>query len=204
MRSGLIVAFAVLAGCHSRGPDEKVGARRCAPPTLGDSLESTASADALLGEYRLHLAATGGPDSGRSVDGTLRLWPLPDSLAHEVMVLGVPDSSASQPLGGSADLDREALGVVRTGDLGGSDPTAPGVLVIEHHPRRPDARPQILLRMGADANRRGRVRYDGGFFALTVRGMAAEGFTGTWASGSGPAAAAATGYFCAERIVQES
>jgi len=203
-RLASVVTLAFLAGCHTRGPDEKVGTRRCTAPTAGDSLAPTATATGLPGEYLLHLAATSGPGSGRSVYGTLRLWPLPDSLAHEVMVLGMRDTTADQPLGGSADLDRAALGVVRTGDLGGSDPIAPGVLVIEHHARQPEARPQIMLRMGADANRRGRVRYDGGYFALTVRGMGADGFTGTWASGAGPAAAAAAGYFCAERVVQES
>jgi hypothetical protein len=199
-----VVALAVVAGCHSHGPDQQVGTRPCAAPAAGDSLESSATAVGLPGEYRLHLAATTGPNSGRSIDGDLRLWPVPDSLAHEVMVLGVRDSMANQPVGGSAELDRAALGIVRTGDLGGSDPTAPGVLVIEHRARGPGARPQIVLRMGADANRRGRVRYDGGYFALTLRGMGADGFSGTWASGAGPTAASATGYFCAGRVVQES
>jgi hypothetical protein len=203
-RFPLVAALAFFAGCHSRAPDEKVGTRLCAPPAARDSLESSATAAGLPGEYRLRLTATTGPGSGRSIEGALRLWPLPDSLAHEVMVLGVRDSTTTESLGGSADVDRTALGVVRTGDLGGSDPTAPGVVVIEHRARGPVGRPQIVLRMGADANRRGRVRYDGGYFALTLRSKGADGFTGTWVSGAGPISASAAGYFCAERVVQES
>ena len=40
-----------------------------------------------------------------------------------------------------------------------------------------------MLRLGADANRRGVVRFDGGYFALTVREMRAGRFAGTWSSG---------------------
>jgi len=202
-RLGALAGMIVLPACHARGAGDQVGAVPCTAPAVGDSLSPSATAAVLAGEYRLHLAATSGPDSGRSVEGTLRLWPLPDSLAH-VTVLGARDTTANQPLGGSAELDRDALGVTSTGSLGGSDPTAPGVLVVEHHPPRAEARPEIVLRMGSEANRRGRVRYDGGYFALTVRTLGDQGFTGTWASGAGPTSAAARGHFCAERVEQES
>jgi hypothetical protein len=202
-RLGALAGIILLPACHARRAAEQAGAVPCTAPAPADSLSPSATAAVLAGEYRLHLAATSGSDSGRSVEGMLRLWPLPDSLAH-VTVLGARDTTADQPLGGSAELDREALGVLSTGDLGGSDPTAPGVLVIEHHPPRRDARPQIVLRMGSEANRRGRVRYDGGYFALMVRTLGDHGFTGTWASGAGPTSAGARGHFCAERVEQES
>jgi hypothetical protein len=202
IRLGALAGIIVLPACHARGAADQVGAVPCSAPAPADSLSPSVTAAALAGEYRLHLAATSGADSGRSSEGSLRLWPLPDSLAH-VTVLGVRDPSADQPLGGSAELDREALGVTSTGDLGGSDPAAPGVLVVEHHPPRPEARPEIVLRMGSEANRRGRVRYDGGYFALMVRTLGDHGFTGTWASGAGPTSASAKGHFCAERVAQE-
>ena len=56
-----------------------------------------------------------------------------------------------------------------------------------------------MLRLGSDANRLGVVRYDGGYFALTVRSLGPGGFAGTWASGGSKAGVGAEGYFCAER-----
>ena len=115
------------------------------------------------------------------------------------MVLGVRDTTTSHPLAGTSDLDPTALGGVRTGDLTTDDPEAPGVLVIERHPAHEDAAAEIMLRLGSDANRLGVVRYDGGYFALTVRSLGPGGFAGTWASGGSKAGVGAEGYFCAER-----
>jgi hypothetical protein len=69
--------------------------------------------------------------------------------------------------------------------------------VIERHPGAADVPTRVMLRLGALANRRGAARFDGGYFALTVRRMDAEGLAGTWATGT--AREAASGYFCAER-----
>src|SRR6476646_2546020 len=188
---------ALMVGCHSAKPESQPAADPCRPPT--GSLPRTATAEGLAGEYRVHLAATSGASAGRSVESGLRLSPLADSLARAVVVLGVRDTTTSHPLAGTSDLDPTALGGVRTGDLTTDDPEAPGVLVIERHPAHEDAGAEIMLRLGSDANRLGVVRYDGGYFALTVRSLGPGGFAGTWASGGSKAGVGAEGYFCAER-----
>jgi hypothetical protein len=192
-------AALVLAGalaCHPSHPEAQPAVNPCRPTAT--TLPRSATATGLAGAYRLHLTATAGASAGRSVDGALRLRPPDDSMRREVVVLGVRDTTSSFPLSGTADLDPSALGAVRTGSLAAEDPAAPGVLVIERRPARPEAATEIMLRLGAEANRRGVVRYDGGYFALTVRSITAEGFTGTWSSGA--ASSSAEGYFCAERL----
>jgi hypothetical protein len=188
---------AVLAGlaCHPARPGAQPAADPCRPPS--GSLPSTATAEGLAGDYHLHATATTGATAGRWAEAALRLRPLADT-ARAVVVLGIRDTSSSFPLFGATDLDPAALGATRTGSLAAEDADAPGVLVIERHPPRPGASAEILLRLGADANRRGVVRYDGGYFALTVRTIGPGGFAGTWASGG--AGHSAEGYFCAERL----
>ena len=168
----------------------------CQPSS--SSLPRTASASGLAGEYRVHLAATTGPQAGQAVDGALRLRPVTDSAARAIVVLGVRDTTSRAPLSGTTDLNPAAVGATRTGSLTADNADAPGVLVIERRPARPDAGTEIMLRLGADANRRGVARYDGGYFALNVGAIEPNGFTGTWSSGSG--VASARGYFCAERV----
>ena len=195
-------ATVVLAGalaCHPAHPEAQPAVNPCRPTT--GSLPRTAAAASLAGDYRLQLTATSGASAGRSVDGALRLQPMDDSMPREVVVLGVRDTSSSFPLSGTTDLDPAALGAVRTGSLTAEDAEAPGVLVIERRPAHPDAAIEIMLRLGADANRRGVLRYDGGYFALTVRSITPDGFAGSWSSGG--AGSSAEGYFCAERLASK-
>lgn len=195
-------AVLLLAGalaCHPAHPEAQPAVNPCRPTT--GTLPRSATATGLAGDYRLHLTATSGANADRSVDGALRLRPMDDSMPREVVVLGVRDTTSSFPLSGTTDLDPAALGAVRTGSLAAEDPQAPGVLVIERHPPRQDAATEIMLRLGADANRRGVVRYDGGYFALSVRSITPEGFAGTWSSGG--AGSTAEGYFCAERLASK-
>jgi len=189
-------ALPLVLACHSARPEANPAASdTCSAPS--GQLSPTASADGLQGEYRLHVAATAGPRSGTEVDGLLRLRPMDDSLRVPPPLLGIPDTTTRYVLAGSVELDPAAIGATPTGDLGSLSPLAPGVLVIERHPPRQDASAEILLRFGAEANRRGVVRFDGGYFVLIIRGIADRGFVGSWASGTvGPAA---EGYFCAER-----
>lgn len=112
-------------------------------------------------------------------------------------MFGVRDTTTRHPLAGSTDLDPALVGGVGTGDNASTDPTAPGVLVIERRPDATGAPASVTLRLGALANRRGLARFDGGYFALTVRRVDADAFAGTWSSGT--ARQAAAGYFCAER-----
>jgi hypothetical protein len=193
-----LVALLAVGACHSAAPETNRAASpatdTCAA-TTGELPDSATRAGA--GEYRLRLVATAGPRSGKAVDAHLRLAPLADSLRVPPPMLGVQDTATHYPLAGSTDLDPALVGGVSTGDNASTDPTAPGVLVIERHPDAADAPTRVMLRLGALANRRGVARFDGGYFALTVRRMDADGFAGTWSSGS--AREAASGYFCAER-----
>jgi hypothetical protein len=191
----LLTLLPLAIACHSARPGASAAADSCA--AASGQLPPTATAEGLAGEYRLHLVTTAGRDSGASVPGRLELREQPDSLQQPPPMLGIRDTTTRYPLAGLAELDRDALGATNTGALASTDAAAPGVLLIERHPARPAAPAEIMLRLGADANRRGAVRYDGGYFALTVRRLDRAGFAGTWASGAlGPSTA---GYFCAER-----
>ena len=87
-------------------------------------------------------------------------------------------------------MDVEPVGALRPGDLSSRDPEAPGVLVLQEDGR-------LLLRLGSEANRRGVLRFDGGYTVLRVARATAAGFAGTWSSGLLDVQAA--GEFCARR-----
>lgn len=203
-RIGIAIAviaagMALAAAC--RPPRPEVGSAVDSCVEGGPPLTPGSAARALAGSHRLSLTAESGPRAGTSVEGPLVLRTLPDSAAP-VAVLGIPDSSVTHPLAGTLELDPHELGAAATGDLRSADPAAPGVLVIERRPKRPDAAVEITLRLGADANREGEVRFDGGYFALTVRRLSPKGFAGTWASGGAIApggSQGAGGSFCARR-----
>jgi hypothetical protein len=203
--SARLLTVLAVAACHSAAPATKAATNPPASPatdtcaaTTGDLPRSATSAR-LDGEYRLRLVAHTGPRSGEAVDAHLRLAPLADSLQVPAPMLGITDTATRYPLAGATDLDPALVGGVTTGDNASTDPTAPGVLVIERRPSAAEAPASVMLRLGALANRRGVARFDGGYFALTVRRIDADGFAGTWSSGT--ARQAASGYFCAERTV---
>jgi hypothetical protein len=191
-----VLLGAGLAACHQARSEADPAMRPCQPSS--SALPRTASASGLAGVYRLHLTASSGPNAGQGADGTLRLQPIADSAAREIVVLGMRDTTSRAALWGMTDLNPAAVGATRTGSLSAESVDAPGVLVIERRPVRADAGTEIVLRLGADANRRGVARYDGGYFALNVQGIDPGGFTGTWSSGSG--ISSAKGDFCAERV----
>jgi hypothetical protein len=194
--SGALLLGAALAACHQARSQADPATKPCQPSS--GTLPRTASAAALAGAYRLHLTATSGPNAGQAADGALRLQPVPDSAAREIVVLGVRDTTSRAALSGATDLDPAAVGATRTGSLTAESVEAPGVLVIERRPARDESGTEIMLRLGADANRRNVARYDGGYFALNVQSIEPGGFTGAWSSGSG--VSSAKGYFCAERV----
>ena len=178
--------------CHSARPAAEPAADACSAPA--GELARAASAAGLAGEYQVRLTATHGPRSGAVARGRLLLQPRQDSLQLAEPLPGVRDTTTRYPLAGSLDIDPAALGAAATGDLGSADALAPGVLVIERHPLAADRPASIMLRLGAEANRRGRARFDGGYFALTVRRLDPDRFAGSWSSGTAthPAAARAT------------
>ena len=115
-----------------------------------------------------------------------------------------PDSTlglktASTPLYGFTDVDLRAVGAYRVGDPASKNPNAPGALVLESlH----DGKRRILLRLGADANRRDEMLFDGAFTVLEVHKISGDGFTGNWRSGA--RLSRTGGYFCARRLNEKA
>jgi hypothetical protein len=182
---GSAVLLLNAAACQSRRsePDPM----SCA--ASGDSTTPQIKAEQLAGVYRLKLVATHGSKAGQSTEGTLQLRPY-DSSLRSVTIGGIRDTAASYVLYGSAGLDLDAVDAVRPGNLESTDPQQPGALVIERKGR-------ITIRLGSEANRRGVVRYDGGYTALRVADGGPDRFVGSWSSGLG--SRRSSGYFCANR-----
>ena len=69
----------------------------------------------------------------------------------------------------------------------------------EHSPFRMSfQRTEVAGNQAIEANRRGVLRLDGGYFATRVRRVNEKGLAGSWASGTAQAQAA--GHFCASRL----
>ncbi len=183
--SGVIL----LAGCGGANAGQS-DPKPCAP--VADLVDSAVDASRLGGEFVLHLVATSGDKPGGSSGGPLKL--MPHDSAHRRLEL--PDGSRSStytlPLYGTTAVDFAAVGAVAPGDPASTDPDSPGVLVIE----RPG---QVMLRVGAEANRRGVRRFDGAFTVLRVQQVTDAGFAGTWESGVGTDLSG--GHFCANRAI---
>ena len=150
------------------------------------------------GEYRLTMVeqVDGAPDGAqtRTTEGSLLLFNQIDTLRVFTGGAGDPIPGVTSPLFGTTDVNVEAVGAVRVGNLSSRNPASPGVLVIESET---GASPSILLRLGSDANRRDLVRFDGGYTVLTVVEVGVESFSGIWSSGvRGPDS---EGFFCATR-----
>lgn len=166
---------------------------------MATELPAASSAEGLAGAYRLRLVATSGAKKGAATEGTLRLDPLTDALRYRTRPGGTRDSTVLHPLYGSAYVDLAVVDAVSVGNTTSLDPMQPGVLVMERHaaPGQPP-RAEIMIRLGSDANRRDRQRFDGGYTALRVRQVAPGRITGSWSSGV--TAERAAGYFCATAV----
>jgi hypothetical protein len=191
IRPGVGLPLMTWLGCRSSGG---VAPQDCAPVT--SVLPAEASAEGIGGEYQLSLVATSGVKAGSRVDGTLRLQRQTGKLRYRSWPGS--DSSVVHPMYGAAELELVAVDAIQVGSISSSDPTAPGVLVVEQRARAGQPpRTEIILRLGSEANRRDRQRVDGGYTALRVRELSPAGFSGTWASGVLRERSA--GYFCAVR-----
>lgn len=147
----------------------------------------------LAGTYQLTLVATAGDSAGAEVEGRLWLEPNPPDLRSLPAPGDATGGAAVAPLYGATDIQVERTGGLRLGDLASRDPMQPGVLVVGQRGR-------IILRLGSEGNRRGLLRFDGGYFALRVHRADSAGFSGDWASGT--LETAAEGHFCARRVVE--
>ena len=163
-------------GAQTPGSGEAI-VQACVP--VEHSLVATSTLASMAGTYSLTLMS--GAEMPVSAEGRLTLAEVPAALREM--------GGAATPLAGSTDVDVQAVGALRMGDLGSTDPNAPGVLVIETAPTN------ILLRLGSESNRRDEASFDGGYTILTVHRIANGGFDGNWRSGSRDGTT--RGYFCA-------
>ena len=156
------------------------------------------SSTGIAGEYRLRLVATSGAKTGAATEGSLRLDPQTDSLRYRSRLGGGRDSTVLHPFYGAADVDLARIDAVSVGSTTSIDPMQPGVLVMQRRTAGGSPQGDIILRLGSDANRRDRQRFDGGYTALRVREISSARLAGSWASGVKTERSA--GYFCATRV----
>lgn len=181
--------FTVSLGGLACGPQNvEMKPEDCTP--VGEVEMTGVKAEDLAGEYELMLIATRGDSAGSSVSGRLWLQRNEESLRSIPSAGGGARTDASAPLYGGTEVDVTRVDGLRLGDPASSDPTHPGVLLVEQGE-------QITLRVGSEANRRDVIRFDGGYFALRVRRVEEGGFAGNWSSGT--VEVEAEGHFCALR-----
>jgi len=191
--AALLLAAGATGACPAQGA---VAPAPCVP------VQATAAgvrADSLAGEFRLTLVATQGARAGHATTGRLRLMRYTP---------GGPTAPAAQaqpgvrfPLHGAATLALDSVGAVSPGDVGSADARRPGVLVMEWQRgdgASPTPRPQVTLRLGADANAGETGRIEGTHLALFVDQVSAGRFAGRW--DSGVEGQRSGGHFCAERV----
>lgn len=183
-------------GC-ARPPDGNGRAATVACAERAGPLEGGTRAAELAGTYELTLVATSGDSTGSRAEGRLTLQP--NDSAHAVvrgMGSDTPRPNVSTPLFGWTDLPAGQVDAVNTGSLGATDPDAPGVLVIESIAEETGTPRDIILRLGAFSNDRGRLLFDGGYTVLRVSWIDDGAFGGSWESAAMNYGSAG-GYFCA-------
>ncbi len=209
-RLGIVLGCAlVLAGCgggseghaaseateHAPAPDAAADAAgEAAHPLAGldpcvapeEPLVAGVTLEGGAGRYRVLMVRTTEPVD--SVTGSMELSDPPVGFERY--------RDMSVPLMGWADLPLDSVGAHVTGRVDIADPSAPGVLVLETEGE--GVPPRILVRFGAEANRRDVANFEGGYTVWEVRDVGPGGFRGVWRSGvRGPEI---SGYFCAVRV----
>lgn len=186
--AALLLAAGAAGACRAQ---PAVAPAPCAP--VRGTLAAGATAAGLAGDYRLTLVATQGPRAGRGVAGRLHLA-ASDRPAQDA-------GGVRSPLHGSASVVLDSVGAVAPGDVASASAARPGVRVLEW--QRGDGtsatpQPQVMLRLGAEANAGETGRIEGTHLSLFVDSLGPARFAGHWESAG--AGRRAGGHFCAERV----
>jgi hypothetical protein len=193
----LILPLAALTGCSAKTGEQQAAAPECAPTEAVPA--PSATLDGHAGVYTLTLVATSGEKSGATAMGKLRLHAQEGELRSYGVAGADPDPNILISLYGAAEVDLEAVGAFHAGALDALDPAQPGVMAVERSGESQGrATKEIVLRLGAAANRRDVQAFDGAYMALWVSAVSDVGFAGSWRSGM--FAQQARGYFCAVRV----
>ena len=193
-RAPALAGLLLVPACHT-GAGQAVP-RSCEAVT--DTLPLSVTAESLAGDYRLRMLTRGAEGEGASAVGKLSLVLQDPEARRRPGPFGVTDTIHRYPLIGAAELDFAAVGAVTPGGTVSLDPAAPGVLAIERTGATAGASDRLILRLGTEANRIDRVRFDGGYTVLRLRRADSRGIAGDWESGA--PLPRASGYFCAERM----
>ncbi len=189
----VLVLVALVAGCATvrRGggslddlPLDRAELARCAHAEPLDRFNA-ATVSALVGTYRLSMYDEAGEGSSL---GFLELRaPTPSAQFDTDPLAGPPPV-----LVGVTDIDAGRVGAVVPGDVSSLEPHAPGVGVYGL------GEDEVRIRLGSEANRRDRTRFDGAHTTLTLLSVGADRFGGSWRSDDG--AHSIRGDFCAKRV----
>ena len=182
-RSVVILLVAATAACGARGSglEDLSAAGSCRPveAVLGED----ATMEYMAGEYRLRLVG----DSGGETLGEVDLEANPAAYRDR--------DASTATLMGTASVRFSDVGGQDLRGLDSSDPSAPGVLVVEAAGNNGK---EIFVRFGSAGNTMGSQRFDAAYASLDVRAIEGDRFFGLWQSGV--EAERAEGYFCAQRI----
>ncbi|MFV1987612.1 MAG: hypothetical protein ACC682_10030 [Gemmatimonadota bacterium] len=100
-------------------------------------------------------------------------------------------------LTGMTDVDASVVGAMIPGDARSTEAMAPGVGVYTFDDPANPGTLIAVVRLGAEANRRDRQRFDGAHTTLRITSVAPDRFGGTWTSANGGVQMG--GEFCAVR-----
>jgi hypothetical protein len=193
LRLTVLTIFTLTGACATtRGPGQRTfedldraEIARCRFDDTSPITAAVALTD-LAGEYRMFM--TSDENSGTLESGLLVLRPPFDD---------APGSGEAPLLIGTTDIEASSLGARIPGDPASVEPSAPGVGVYAFRtPGGPEGL-TVVARLGSEANRRDRQRFDGAHTTLRIGSIAAHRFGGTWTSADG--AVETGGDFCAVR-----
>jgi hypothetical protein len=199
---GVVLALVLLGGCGAAekgagnaSPEAGDAAAQASEATPAECVvgQGTIAADATTADWVGSYAVALISSDGRRVDGTLTLADQSEEFRAVIGPGGEVAPNTRIPLYGWTDLDAAEVGAIVPGSTTSQDPEAPGIAVLES--RMGNQAPNILLRLGTEANQRGLVRFDGAFTVMLVTEIDSDGFRGRWNSGVG--VDRAEGSFCA-------